>query len=149
VSARDVVREAAARIDLSSDLITEIFDGAPLDFPIIFSRHLPFFVERIGMAGITLAGRVWLTEAAREHTPARLIALVRHEAEHVRQQRERPAAFYLRYGLGYLTGLVRPEGGIAAASRFDRAYRSIAYEREAYAAGARAWSLIMGSASAR
>jgi hypothetical protein len=151
VIARDVVREAADRIGLDASIVDEIFASAPIDFPVRFARHLPLFADRFGMVGITLAARVWLLESTREYSPESLIALIRHEAEHVRQQREHPASFYPRYGLGYLARLIATRASAASgrSSRFRQAYRDIEFEREAYAAGARALAIIERARSIR
>jgi hypothetical protein len=153
LTALDVVTEAASRLNLDAAIVARIFDETPLDFPVHFRDRLPLFAHRLGMIGITLAARVWLLVSARQLPADALIALIRHEAEHVRQQRERPILFYPRYALGYLIGLLRPsstgslgdkssEGRRHASrrehSRTHRAYRSIGYEREAYAADATA-----------
>jgi hypothetical protein len=127
---------AAARLGMTQDTVAEIFGGAPIDFPITFSHHLPLLADRFGMIGITLGARVWLLDRTRSFAPEAIIVLIRHEAEHVRQQRERPAGFYLEYGLGYLRGL------IGAGGRSRDAYRGIRAEREAYAAGDRARRII-------
>lgn len=113
MSARDLLADAAARLGLDASLVAEIFDGAPLDFPVVVASHLPLLADRFGMVGITLAGRVWLLESVRDLPADALIALIRHEAEHVRQQRERPLLFFLRYGLGYIRGLLRNGAPVA------------------------------------
>lgn len=134
VAARALVLETAARAGYDIAVIDRIFEHAPLDFPIIISNSLPFFAHQLGMAGITLRGRVHLLKSILLHSPADIIVLIRHEAEHVRQQRERGLAFYPRYVYDWIGGFL---GNLSAApgSRWYRAYLNISYEREAYSAG--------------
>jgi hypothetical protein len=151
LSARDVAADAAARLGLDPSVVAEIFDGAPLDFPIVFATRLPLFAHRLGMIGITIGARVWLLDAARRLPPESLLALVRHEAEHVRQQRERPLLFYPLYGLDYLRTLLsgRDRATDRSASMTHHAYRTIGYERAAYAADAAARERIARALGAR
>lgn len=133
--------DAAGRLGLSEAIVDEMFEGAPLDFPIVFAPHLPLLSDRLGMAGITLGGRVWLL--ARHYAPEALIVLVRHEAEHVRQQRTHPGLFYPRYGIGWLARLLRRSpGATCGLPRWRAAYLSIPYELEAYAADERARRIL-------
>ncbi len=148
VTARDLLLETAAPAGLAPDLLDAIFEGAPLDFPVHFASSLPFSVHRFGMAGITLFGRVYLLAAVRAYPAARLIALLRHEAEHVRQQRAGGAWFYPKYLWDWGREFLRPQGGTDdmasrnRTARWHRAYANIPYEREAYAAGGRALDLL-------
>lgn len=141
VAARTLVLETAARAGYDAALIGLIFQHAPLDFPVVISNSLPFFAHRLGMAGITLRGRVYLLKSILKHSPADIIALLRHEAEHVRQQRERGLAFYPRYVYDWIGGFF---GRLPAApgSRWHRAYLNIPYEMEAYSAGRSARMLL-------
>lgn len=144
--ARDLVASARASLGLHENVIDEIFDGAPLDFPVVFSLHLPLLADRFGMTGITLLGSVWFVESVRSLPAISLLSLLRHEAEHVRQQRERPVMFYPRYGLAFLRALVEPARG-RIGSRFLAAYRRIPYEEEAYRADAVAHRIVLREAS--
>jgi hypothetical protein len=144
VAASELLERAASAIGLPSDLLAEIFAGVPIDFPVLLSPALPFGADRLGMIGITLGGRVHLLSRVVRGDPADLIVLLRHEAEHVRQQRE-DRFFYVRYVWGWLGGFIRPpregtRGGLAG--RWRRAYIGIAAEREAYEADARARAVI-------
>ncbi|MBC8146313.1 MAG: hypothetical protein H7X80_12070 [bacterium] len=141
LNARDVVRDVAARNHLPQRVIDEIFVDAPLDFPVVFSRRLPLFADRFGMDGITLNASVWLLESVRSYPVTEFLSLLRHEAEHVRQQRERPAMFYLHYGLDFIKALAAPAAD-RMGSRFRAAYTGIGHEREAYAAGAKTRKII-------
>lgn len=136
-----MVAEAAAHIGLRAGVTKEIFAGVTLDFPVTFARSLPLYANLLGMAGITICGRVWLLDSVRKYPADALLVLIRHEAEHVRQQRERPFGFYPRYAIEFVRGLVRPSE-TKGRNRFDRAYRSISFERSAYAAGSRARRMI-------
>ena len=149
VAASALLERAASLLDLPPDLLAEIFRGVPVDFPVILSSTLPFRADLLGMVGITLRGRVHLRSSATEGPPADLIVLLRHEAEHVRQQRKDPLFFYLRYVAGWVRGFIRPPrgghgrgspGGVAG--RWHRAYMGIEAEREAYEADARARALV-------
>ena len=142
LTAAALLQEAATAGEFDRNLIENIFRGVPLDFPVIFGRHLPLGADRFGMVGITLFRRVYLVERARSYSPEDLITLLRHEAEHVRQQRS-DRMFYLRYAWQWLGGLLRgsfrsfsqpprqPRSpGIATLAR--QAYLSIEAERDAY-----------------
>lgn len=148
VTARDLLLETAAVAGLAPDLLDEIFEGAPLDFPVHFAPSLPFSVHRFGMAGITLFARVHLLAAVRAYPAAQLIALLRHEAEHVRQQRAGGGWFYPKYLWDWGREFLRPQRrtddvtGRSRTARWHRAYTNIPYEREAYAAGNRALDLL-------
>jgi hypothetical protein len=146
VDARAMIAEAGAAIGLSGDGIDRIFEGAPSDFRVIISTRLPFFVHLAGMVGITLFGRVYIRSHMRSLPPAALLLLLRHEAEHVAQQRREGALFYPRYLFGWLLGLAREllrdakhraKRG-AQGGAWYRAYRNLPAEREAYDAEKRA-----------
>ncbi len=143
MNARSVVALAAERGGFDADEIVRLFGSAPLDFPVIFRRHLPLYVDLNGMRGITIFQRVWLLDRVVDAAPIDLIGLIRHEAEHVAQQRTNPLLFYPRYLVDWLLGYLRKNrhGTLAALRRrFGRAhaaYRFIPDERRAYAAGLR------------
>jgi hypothetical protein len=144
VAASELLERAALGIGISTDLLAEIFDGVPSDFQVILSPTLPFRVDLLGMIGITLRGRVHLRASVLDGSPVDLIVLLRHEAEHVRQQRE-DRLFYLRYIGGWLRGFIRTprsDAGRGLAGRWHRAYMGIGAEREAYRADTRARMLI-------
>ncbi len=144
VAARELLQRAAAAIELPAATLETIFLGAPTDFRVIIGSRLPFRIERFGMAGITLFGTVYLHEAVLGYSPVDLIVLVRHEAEHIRQQRA-SATFYARYLIGWLQSFLLRRGsdsGGGVARRWHDAYMSIPAECEAYAAGDRARDLI-------
>lgn len=107
------------------------------------------------MIGITIGARVWLLDAVRALPLERLIAIVRHEAEHVRQQRAHRFSFFPRYGLEYLRGLIVPADDIRVTQRARTwtrsylAYRAIGYEREAYSAEALALATLARARNAR
>lgn len=122
--------------------IRALFSGVPIDFPVIVAERLPLRLERRRMIGVTIRGRVWILESWLERSPLQLLALLRHEAEHVRQQRNSPILFYPRYLLGWICNLLR--GGSAEtetprgiSGRMHGAYRGIPDERSAYLAGRR------------
>ena len=141
VRAETLVREIAGQLGYPEEEILSLFNGAPLDFPIFFTRRLPFLVHRFGMVGITLTARVWLLEHVIERDPVLLLALIRHEGEHVVQQRKSPLFFYPGYLFSWfkhLFSLSPSEELQSFRKRFGRsyaAYRAIPYEVEAYAAG--------------
>ncbi|MGE3802981.1 MAG: hypothetical protein AB7H80_18335, partial [Candidatus Kapaibacterium sp.] len=83
VKAHDLVVELGEQLGLSEEHLLSFFADSPLDFPIFFTRRLPFFVDRFGMVGITIRSKVWLLSKARSGHPIFLLSLVRHEAEHV------------------------------------------------------------------
>ncbi|MDB5033057.1 MAG: Uracil phosphoribosyltransferase [Chlorobi bacterium] len=138
---------SARALGLRHETIDEIFRDAPTDFQVIISSTLPFRVDRFGMIGITLLGRVYLLEQALAYSPSALIALLRHEAEHVRQQREK-RFFYIRYIASWLRNVLHGDAGKntgtfrAFRSRWHGAYRDIPAEKEAYAAEDRARDLL-------
>lgn len=138
VMAASLLEKAASAGGFDRNLLDEIFRGVPLDFPVIFGRHLPLAADRFGMAGITLFRRVYLLEKARSYAPEDLITLIRHEAEHVRQQRS-DRLFYLRYAGQWLGSIFRDIFLSLRQTRSPRfttlahtAYLSIQAEREAY-----------------
>ena len=140
VTASDLIEELARRADLPHELILSAYGPAPSDFPVHFVRHLPFGADRFGMVGITLRGQVWLLDRLRDRPPLQLLTLLRHEAEHVAQQRRAKLAFYPLYVGEWLLNLLRPGLPIppTATGRPGRsyaAYRNISYERDAYRAG--------------
>ncbi len=136
VKAHTLLLETAARARLGNSILERIFEGVPLDFFIRFSPTLPFFVHRLGMSGITLFGRVHLLGPADRYEPIELIVLLRHEAEHVRQQRKRGSLFYPQYLWHWTREFLRGNGPLTG--RWHRAYMNIPDEREAYMAGRRA-----------
>lgn len=140
LNGRKLVRQSAARWGREPDQIEQLLGDAPLDFPIVITDRLPFGVERRGMSGITLRGRVYIHQSMLSRHPREVILLIRHEAEHVRQQRRAPIWFYIRYGCEWAAALVRrlPFSGQNREPRWRRAYRMIAAERQAYRAEARA-----------
>ena len=148
VTARDLLMRTAALAGVDAGLLDTIFEGAPLDFTVRFAPTLPFSVHRFGMAGITLFGRVHLLDRVREYPPAELIVLVRHEAEHVRQQRRRGPLFYPKYLWDWGREFLRRRSDTddmasrRAMRRWWLAYMNIPDEREAYAAGGRARDLL-------
>lgn len=112
--------------------VEQIFADVPLDFPLRLHTRLPLLAHRFGAAAITLFGTVTLLRDEWVRLgPAQQCALLRHEAEHIVQQRKAPVLFYVRYGLAWLRGWLKHW------SRY-RAYRAIPYEVEAYAAEAEA-----------
>lgn len=122
--------------------ILGLFAGVPLDFPVIITDRLPFRLDRRRMIGVTIRGRVWILSSWLDRPALHLLALLRHEAEHVRQQRRSPLGFYPRYVGGWLCNLLR--GGSAEIEtsrsligRMHHAYRGIPDERSAYLAGRR------------
>jgi hypothetical protein len=143
-----MIERAAAELGLDGATIDRIFEGAATDFDVIITPRLPFLVHRAGMAGITLGGRVYLHAGVRSYSPTALLLLLRHEAEHVAQQRREGLAFYARYAGAWLRGWAREllgRGGRAGEGRAGarhRAYMMIPAEREAYGAEARARALL-------
>lgn len=80
-----------------------------------------------GVLAITLGRRIWVARPLPAHE---LEPLLRHEMTHVRQMRARGVVrFLVRYAAEYLAGRARGLG-------HDAAYRSISFEREAFAAEA-------------
>lgn len=150
LSAGEIVTRAAGASGVPPDLIEQLFRGTPRDFPVIVAETLPLWAHRFGMTGITLFGRVHLRNTVRNLPPAELIALVRHEAEHVRQQRERPVLFYPLYALFWLLFFLNPFPGARLKTlrgkhgRGQGAYRAIPYEGRAYEAGDRALTALRG-----
>lgn len=148
LTALDFLAPIAARLGLPREALDDVFDGCPSDFPVIVAEGLPFGVHRAGMSGITLAGRVYVRRAVAERASAETIVLIRHEAEHVRQQRAERVLFYPRYGISwlitFLATIVRqnPFARGALSRAWYRAYRAIPAEREAYAAGDRARAIL-------
>ncbi len=154
ISARELARTAAAQLapafGLPPDAIVEqLFRHTPIDFPVVVDARLPFGVHRIGIAGITWRATVYLrSDCALPDADARgLLILLRHEAEHVRQQRA-DRLFYVRYVTGWLgrffAQLFRENpfthGAVRAA--WYRAYRALPAEQAAYDAGDRAAELL-------
>ncbi len=143
-TALDAARDAIRRASLPEDLLDTIFTGVPLDFPLLYRRRLPLRVDLLGMIGITLRGRVYLHERARSISPRAFLRLLRHESEHVRQQREE-RLFYMRYITGFIRALLPllfRSGAGSLGERFHRAYLRIPAERAAYAADERALELL-------
>lgn len=125
-------------------VVRELFDGVPLDFPIILTDRLPLDLQRRRMIGVTFGGKVWILSSYLDRPAVRLLTLLRHEAEHVEQQRRDPLLFYPRYGLSWLCNILgaRPPQGATGlraggTARAHAAYRAIIDERKAYAAGNR------------
>ncbi|MCB0712247.1 MAG: hypothetical protein KDD67_07955 [Ignavibacteriae bacterium] len=141
VKAYDLVVELGEQLGLSEEQVLSFFTDSPLDFPIYFASRLPFFVDRFGMVGITIRGKVWLLNKARNGHPIFLLSLVRHEAEHVAQQRREPILFYPRYFISWLGNFLIPFPSKKLRQfrkRFGHrhaAYRAISYEVEAYRVG--------------
>jgi len=149
VDARSLVTSAAREAGLDHALTDRIFEGTPLDFPVIFTDRLPLGAGLLGMIGITLLGRVYLHSSMRSSSPEALLFLLRHEAEHVRQQRRDRILFYPRYILGWLRRFAMELSSASDAERrvrraWHRAYRMIPAEQEAYGAEARARILLDG-----
>lgn len=147
LSAGEILAKAPGA-EVPSDLIERLFRGTPRDFPVICAETLPLRAHRFGMTGITLFGRVYLRNTVRNLPPAELIALLRHEAEHVRQQRESPVLFYPLYALFWLLFFLHPFPGARLKTlrkkhgRGQGAYRAIPYEEKAYEAGDRALTAL-------
>lgn len=151
----------------SAERIERAFDGVPLDFPVHISPTLPLMAHRAGAAGITLFGRVHLIGSVLDWSPTDRLLILRHEAEHVRQQRSQ-SLFYPRYIGAWLGRMAReimaptgaprngPESrsGALSGSRWGgrrrlaeawrRAYLAIPAEVEAYAAERRARGILAG-----
>lgn len=145
LNADELVAETARRIDLSPYAVEALFAGVPLDFPVRISGRLPFRVDLLGMVGITLFGRVHILQRAMWYSPHDILSLLRHEAEHVRQQRRTGARFYVRYISDWIRLVAHPDStestqGLRA--RMSRAYLRIGFEREAYAAEQRTRELL-------
>jgi hypothetical protein len=133
--ARALVGEALSALNLPESAIEGLFHPSTADFPVIFVRRLPLGASRFGMIGITLGRRVYLAETVRRYPPQKLIALLRHEAEHVLQQRS--PLFYPRYVGQWLAGAIRAlfsRSGGSVRWRLYQAYRNIQAEEEAYGA---------------
>jgi hypothetical protein len=116
----------------------------PVDFPVTIARHLPLGADRLGMAGITILGHVYLSSTVERYPNSELIRLIRHEAEHVRQQRA-DRLFYLRYAWQWIAHLTRSVPELRRRSLTDvahTAYMSIQAEREAYAVDDRTRELM-------
>jgi hypothetical protein len=142
VSAAAALLEAWAReLGVDRALVEAAFEHVPLDFPVHFRARLPLAAHRAGACGITLFGRVYLLHHICSWPPLDRLAILRHEAEHVRQQRA-DRLFYLRYGADWLGRFLRPEGARNLRSRLRGAYRAIGAEREAYAAERRAREIL-------
>lgn len=141
IEARHLLREIALRGGIGSETLERIFEGTPVDFPVRFSSRLPLMAHRLGMIGITLFGTVHLLARTLDYPPGELLVLLRHEAEHVRQQRTRGLVFYPRYLYYWIRHFF---GSLphSPTGRWRRAYFDIPDEREAYAAGDRARRLL-------
>lgn len=143
IRARDLLEDIAQALTIPHEQVERLFMGTPLDFPLAFAETLPLWAHRFGMVGITLWGTVHLRNIVRNLPPIELLALLRHEAEHVRQQEREPFLFYPRYAFSWLLSFLNPRPGKRLQSlrvRYGRghaAYRAIPYEEEAYAAGDR------------
>lgn len=143
ITARHLLEITARNLPVPLQQIEQLFRGTPLDFPVIFGPHLPLGAHRFGMVGITLFGRVYLRSTVRHLPPVELLSLLRHEAEHVRQQKERTLLFYPRYALSWLLSFLNPvpserlQALRATHGRAHGAYRAIPYEEEAYGVGDR------------
>ena len=115
----------------------------PLDFPVRFTSRLPFRLDRAGMIGVTIFGRVWLRDDLRQRPAIAILSTIVHEAVHVAQQRASPLLFYPAYFGGWGLNLLRPGSGHylrsmrSSRGRRGAAYRSIPAEREAYVVEAR------------
>ncbi len=141
VEARQLAVLVGTELGLTGSDLLRFFGDAPLDFPVTFSGRLPFLAHRFGMVGITLGGKVRLLEKSRNSSPPWFLSLLRHEAEHVRQQRKEPILFYPRYLLFWLAKLLHPfpSDDLRSLRRryglFYAAYRAIPYEIDAYREG--------------
>ena len=137
----DLLKDLATRLPEHSTNISQLFEQVYLDFPVIFTQRLPLFAHRFNMIGITLCGNVYLLERLRDLPYIELLSILRHEAEHVKQQQRSPLLFYVRYCLSYIIGILRPASNDEMKKlrqRFGRlhaAYRSIPYEVDAYKVG--------------
>jgi len=137
LKASQLIEQWIASGVLSRSVAEAIFASVPTDFTLRIRPRLPLFAHRSGAVAITLCGDVTALRPAWEGMPPTTqCALLRHEAEHVRQQRAAPLLFYLRYGLAWVWGFMTVPGG--RGTRGHRAYRSIPYEVDAYAAEAEA-----------
>lgn len=139
VTCDELICELSDLAGIESSTVVRSFDPAPTDFPVVVTERLPFGVQRLGMSGLTLRGRVYLHTSSFQHSPLSTLLLLRHEAEHVRQQRQTGPAFYLRYAVSWAAAFVfghglrsKPEGEPRA--RWLRAYDAIPYEHQARAA---------------
>jgi hypothetical protein len=145
LTADELIAEAARRIGLSPHATDALFEGVPRDFPVRIHRKLPMRADLLGMIGITLFGTVHILERALRYSPHDILSLLRHEAEHVRQQRRSGTLFYVRYIFDWVRLVVHPDPGEPARgwrARIDGAYLGIGFEREAYAAEQRARELL-------
>jgi len=136
VAARQVVLAAMEAAGLMDQHESHLFGDVDLDFNVYVADRLPFAAHRFGMAAITLCGAVYLCRSSLEFEATELLVLLRHEAEHVRQQRARPRSFYLRYVWDWLIDFVgnlvqRRSGPADRHPGWYRAYRNITAEREA------------------
>lgn len=143
MTARDLVRQIARAWGRDPVLVERALADAPLDFPVAICDRLPLGVHRRGMSGITLRGRVYLHRSVMKRSAVSIIALLRHEAEHVRQQRLAPVSFYIRYVGEWFGALARLLVSPATdVPRWRRAYMMIGAEQEAYEAETQARTLL-------
>lgn len=148
--AETLLEETARRMPVRFEQVAELFRGTPLDFPVAFTDRLPFGAHRFGMVGITLFGKVRFLNRVRDFSPVELLSLLRHEAEHVRQQRRNPVFFYPLYGLWWLAGFFNPwpderlKRLRGQHGRSLAAYRAIPYEVDAYGVGDATRTLLRG-----
>ncbi len=135
VKASALARETALEGGFDPEIVVRLLAEAGDDFPITLDDRLPFGINRLGMLGITLGRHVHLLHSSRRRDPYSLLLLIRHEAEHVRQQREMPITFYVRYVASWLWGFLGPDRGRlrppVTAPRWVRAYHAIGAEKEA------------------
>lgn len=143
LTARELLHRTALLWRRDPADVERLLSDVPMDFPVTIDDRLPFGVERHGMSGITLRGRVYIHQAVLEQSPLSILLLLRHEAEHVRQQRNSPYWFYVRYVGEWIVAVIRLLGSARnRVSRSRRAYLMISAEREAYGAEGRARAML-------
>jgi len=141
MDAARLIFQRAGAVGFEPDDIIQHFSPAPTDFQVRFVKRLPLMAHLFGMVGITLLGRVWLKIETTEMSAEPFLSLLRHEAEHVRQQREQPIRFYPSYIGQWVVKFLSPRPAVVVrdrrrrGGRFYAAYRSISFEEEAYDAG--------------
>lgn len=141
MTAAEIVGRIAEGFPKAAAAIRAEFDGVPGNAPVIFTKRLPLRADRFGMIGIVLFGTIYLLPRLRTYPPAEFLSILRHELEHVIQQRNHPATFYVRYLLQVILRYLQPASTDELRklrARFGRAkaaYLTITFETEAYAVG--------------
>lgn len=112
------------------DFVVTLFDDLDRNFQIEFTDTLPLNAHKNGALAITIFRRIYLLHSVKKLNYLTQIALIRHEAEHILQQKN--PIFYLKYIYHWLKNFLLDKNSVSFQERNYSAYRNIPYEVLAY-----------------